>query len=85
METVLRLFVMRVRCLFNVEEIHFSMYKEKVHPLSIYNLEKELYIEDKKMFVLSAFPEFLFDYFKLDFWNSHSPKKNRMINGCVRR
>ena len=84
-ETILELFTIKVMCLYKVEEISFNMYKEQVFPLSIYYLEKEIHEEEKQVFVLSAFPEFLFDYFKIDFWNSHSAKKNRKYNKCEHR
>lgn len=84
-ETILELFSIRVMCLYKVEEISFDIYKQQVFPLSIYNIEKEILEKEGFIFVLSAFPEFLFDYFKADFWNSHYAKKNRKYNNCVHK
>lgn len=68
---VLDVFAMRVSCLFGYEEvISFEKYREHVSPLTIYQ-QQNMYITNGEVFVLSAFPEFLLEYYKKSFWNSH--------------
>ena len=50
--------------------------------MTIYKLQKEM-IEDKKVvFILSAFPEFLLDYFRRDFWTKHVNRHNNKYKHC---
>ena len=51
-------------------------------PSSIYEIEKDIFENENKVFVLSSFPEFLFDYFNVDFWNSHFIKTNKRLIKC---
>ncbi len=60
----------------------FKDYRQQVFSFSIFKLEKEMYENERKIFVLSAFPEFLFDYFNADFWNTHAIRKNGWIDRC---
>lgn len=63
-------FVMKLSCLFERNEcMDFPEYQQIVTPMSIYQ-KQQLYIENQEIFILSAFPEFLLDYFKPSFWNS---------------
>lgn len=74
---ILNVFVMRISCLLGEKEIiKHDTYKDLVSPAYIYNLQQD-YIVEGKIFILSAFPEFLFDYFPNSFWNSciKCPKK----------
>lgn len=68
---ILRIFSMRVSCLFgNTKVFSFEEYRNVVFPLSIYKYQQD-YIQRETIFVLSAFPEFLLDYFKINFWKTH--------------
>ena len=60
---VMEVFGMRIRCLFSYDSISYSLYKQKVTVKSIFEIQKNLFEKHKKVFVLSAFPEFLLDYF----------------------
>lgn len=62
-------FIMKVSCLLEQEKcISFEEYRMKVTPITIYEYQNT-YINLDQIFILSAFPEFLLDYFKQDFWN----------------
>lgn len=74
-KTVLKVFVQRISCLFGLETISFEKYRKMISPCSIYDREYMLAESEEKVFVLSPFGEFLFDYFKIDFWNSMGTKK----------
>ncbi len=67
-QEIINIFVLRISCLFKRDEmISFEDYRKEITPLTIYNKQQE-YIVDGKVFVLSAFPEFVLDWFKIDFW-----------------
>ena len=81
---VIRVFVVRLQCLLSVDKIDFAWYRENVSSKIIYQQEKELSKKKQKVFVLSAFPEFLLDYFKIDFWNSMVKHSNQKYNTCCK-
>ena len=49
--------------------------------------EAERHLADAKssVFVLSAFPEFLLDYFTQDFWNSHVKMRRFKFDYCDKK
>jgi len=64
----IEVFSMRLSCLMNqVGPISYEQYVEIVNPLTIYQLEEKEF-QKNKVFVLSAFPEFLLDYFGVRLW-----------------
>lgn len=81
-KSVLNIFALRVKCLFNLEELDFSTYRKWITPMAIYKKEYDLMQEAKNVFVLSAFPEFLFDYYKIDFWKTMTPIKKYRFDSC---
>lgn len=63
-------FSMRLSCLMNQENtISYEQYIETVSPHVIYKLE-EYEIQKNRVFILSAFPEFLLDYFGVKLWRT---------------
>lgn len=61
---------MRVSCLFRRKHtLTFDEYRENVSPLTIFHQERAL-AQDDRTFVLSAFPEFLLDYYPKSFWKT---------------
>ena len=68
---VLAVFGLRILCLFNINDMDYKYYKNMVTANTILNKQMELIKQENKVFVLSAFPEFLLDYYKSDFWNTH--------------
>lgn len=51
------------------ELLSFEQYRNEITPLEIYEKQKR-YIERMRVFVLSAFPEFILDYFNYKFWRT---------------
>lgn len=82
---ILNVFSLRVQCLFKKSTVDLNWYRETVSPESIYNAEREIFKRHNSIFVLSAFPEFLFDNFKEEFWNSMSKQKNKKFNYCRKK
>lgn len=67
---VIEVFSMRLSCLVNqVGTISYDRYIETINPLEILKLE-EKEIQKNRVFVLSAFPEFLLDYFGVKLWKT---------------
>ena len=84
---VIKNFILRTTCLFDLEEIpSYEFYKENITPRKIYLKESDKYINFEKVFVLSSIPEFILDYFNHVFWKSWiKVRKNRKVNNCVLR
>lgn len=81
-KSVLNVFTLKSACLFGIDKLEYSYYKSEITPYSIFNLEKKLKETRNLVFVLSAFPEFLFDYFKADFWHTMSSRKKLSYEVC---
>ena len=73
---ILAIFLKRCRCLFShkyggvKEDEIVSWYKKEVTPFSILEEELSLWETHESVFVLSAFPPFVIDYFRPEHWNS---------------
>lgn len=78
----LNVFFLRVKCLLDLDNLDFSTYRETVSPRTIYSIENQLMNMCNQVFVLSAFPEFLFDYFGEQFWNTMTPTKRKHFSNC---
>ena len=73
---ILSIFGLRISCLFD-KQIDYQDYSG-IEPSIIYYRQMELYDQCGQCFVLSALPEFLYDYFREDFWNANNKlRKNR--------
>lgn len=67
---VIGVFAMRISCLMKKEcLIGYEQYIEEMSPFGIYKME-ELELQKQQVFVLSAFPEFLVDYFGIKLWKT---------------
>ena len=67
---IIDVFAMRVSCLFEAADtLEYEEYSEMVNPFTIYAMEK-IKTANKRVFVLSAFPEFLVDYYGVKLWRS---------------
>jgi len=67
---VIAVFSMRLSCLVNqAGTMSYDQYAEAINPLEILKLE-EKEIPKNRVFVLSAFPEFLLDYFGVKLWKT---------------
>ncbi len=68
---VIQAFYLRINCLYNCDNMSYEQYRELVSPLHIFK-RQNLYIDDKdEVFVLSALPELLLDYFRKEFWEKY--------------
>ncbi|MEE0027846.1 MAG: hypothetical protein U0J70_09655 [Atopobiaceae bacterium] len=78
----IEVFALRAKCLLDLDEMSFDDYRERVTTLAIYETQREISASRASVFVLSAFPEFLLDYFKRDFWNSHVRRVRYSFDIC---
>ena len=81
---IINVFARKVSCLFvMVDTMEYGKYSEIVNPYEIYVLE-EMESEKDRVFVLSAFPEFLIDYYGVKLWKTCAKQKRnlREIQGC---
>lgn len=75
-------FVLRCKCLLNMDEVSFDGYRERVTVGTIFHKERGLLRQEGKVFVLSAFPEFLLDYFGANFFNARAKLRNPKYDAC---
>ena len=67
---IINVFAMRVSCLFGLSDtMEYEQYSCDVNPSEIFTLE-EKEAEQQRVYVLSAFPEFLVDYFGMKLWKT---------------
>lgn len=67
---IIDVFAMRISCLYGyADTIEYAYYSEHVNPYEVYRLE-ELEAQRERVFILSAFPEFLIDYFGIKLWKT---------------
>lgn len=85
-EQIIDAFTRRLACLTGAGEVHaYDDYKSEITPSYVYDQQKEI-IEKGYVFVLSAFPEFLLDYNKADFWHrmvKHKSNREYCDKGIV--
>ena len=65
-DMILAIFLKRCACLFKCEEDSelLAWFKSRITPDFVYRREREIFTTRGRVFVLSAFPEFLLDYFQ---------------------
>ena len=80
---IMNVFVLRLKCLLETDDMEYDYYNKKVDPLIILRAQEELNTHGE-VFVLSAFPEFLLDYFRPDFWNSMIKLKKEKYRNCAK-
>ncbi len=78
---ILNVFSMRIACLFDKKTLTYEEYKG-IEPVGVFNQELLIYLKNDMCFVLSALPEFLFDYFNNSFWKTHAKQYNRKKENC---
>lgn len=77
---IIDVFAMRLSCLFRASTIlDYDYYSKMVSPYNIYELE-EKEAEKQRVFVLSAFPEFLIDYFGVKLWKTSVKHAKNLLN-----
>jgi hypothetical protein len=69
-EFILKKFLINISCLFDLEkELTLAQYRN-IYPKDIFNYQMVKYImEYNKIMIISAIPEFILDYFKIDVLN----------------
>lgn len=83
-QDIIGVFAMRISCLFEKREtMTFEEYRHTITPLTVYEQQNK-YIEQDKVFVLSGLPEFLLDYFKIDFWRKHVKFSKFRFKSCIK-
>lgn len=81
---IINTFILRIKCLFEFDNINYDEYVLNISPENIFFKENEIINNKNNIFILSAFPEFLLDYHKVDFWNRHYRKKRYSFIKCQR-
>lgn len=73
-------FSMRISCLLgNAEVISYEQYLDEANPHDIFMCEQAL-AGNNKVFIISAFPEFLVDYFGMKLWRTcEKHAKNQLV------
>lgn len=77
---IIDVFVMKIACLYELSDhMEYEQYSNEVTPGDIYVMEaKES--EKQRVFVLSAFPEFLLDYFGIKLWKTSVRHTRNQMN-----
>ncbi len=81
---IIDVFAMRLSCLLgSTDTLEYETYTETARPYDIYVLEEKEAHKDR-VFVLSAFPEFLVDYYGIKLWRTcvKHKKNQRDIQEC---
>ena len=81
---IIDVFAMRISCLFrSTDTLEYEKYLEIASPDGIYLMEN-MEMQRKGVFVLSAFPEFLVDYFGVKLWRTcvNHKKNQHEIQDC---
>lgn len=83
-KSIINTFALRLSCLCGKRSVmSFEEYRD-ITPKEIFN-DQMLYISEDKVFILSAFPEFLLDYFPISFWRTCIKRKELDISCRVTR
>lgn len=84
-KNIIEVFAMRVSCLMNsTKTITYEKYLEIINPLEIYKMEA-LIMKNQCVFILSAFPEFLIDYFGVRLWRTCVKHVSDLFATCKNR
>lgn len=77
---IIDVFAMRVSCLFgSADTLAYERYMETAKPYDIY-VQEEKVRQRGEVFILSAFPEFLVDYFGVKLWRTCVKHKKNQRN-----
>lgn len=79
---IVDVFSMRISCLLgNVEVISYEQYLDEANPHDIFICEQTL-AGNNKVFIISAFPEFLVDYFGMKLWRTCVKHAKNQLDIC---
>lgn len=79
---IIALFGLRSQCLFSQPRMDYDFYKKCVSVATIFDIQRKYTEQHNVVFILSAFPEFLLDYFKIDFWRGHVNRHKNNYTIC---
>ena len=81
-KNLIEVFALRISCLMNsANTIAYEQYVKCVNPFEIYKIEAAE-IQNCRVFVLSAFPEFLVDYFGIKLWKTCVKHTSNNFQNC---
>lgn len=83
-EMILYNFGLRIKCLFDKDSVDFRTYREQMTVPNIYLRQVSMRKQYDKTFVLSALPEFLYDYFGENFWHRYWKGMMYHFDSCQR-
>ena len=79
---IVDVFSMRISCLLgNAEVISYEQYLDEANPHDIFMCEQAL-AGNNKVFIISAFPEFLVDYFGMKLWRTCVKHAKNQLDIC---
>lgn len=79
---IIDVFSMRISCLLgNAEVISYEQYLDEANPHDIFMCEQAL-AGNNKVFIISAFPEFLVDYFGMKLWKTCVKHAKNQLDIC---
>ena len=79
---IIDVFSMRISCLLgNVEVVSYDQYLDTARPYDIFMCEQAL-AGNNKVFIISAFPEFLVDYFGMKLWRTCVKHTKNQLDNC---
>lgn len=78
-------FTLRVMCLLGLSSFDFVEYRNRITPLSLYEVQERLLAKSEMVFGLSALPEFLLDYFGEEFWTTNVHIDKLVLHECEYR
>lgn len=80
---ILGAFGLRVACLFDKDVLGYDTYRQ-ITPKNMYEQERKVIAKKGSLFVISAFPEFLYDYFPIDFWHKFNTHRRFKYKDCAK-
>ena len=82
---IIDVYSMRLSCLMNEEEmISYNTYIDTVTPREVQLMEKREYNKGY-VFILSAFPEFLLDYYGIRLWKTCVKHTGNQLSACIKK
>lgn len=79
---ILAVFPLKIKCLFRFGELDYTTYRARVDTNSIYLEESRIMDKNGTVFVLNAFPQFLYDYYDNSFWRRNAKLKYFHYDRC---
>ena len=81
---IFKTFVMRLSCMLSLSEVISYDHYKCITPFKVFEAELP-WLKENKVFILSAIPEFILDYFPERFWKSKIKVKKLDKRYCIRK